>query len=220
MKETAKILIKQFLLLGFFAAAFGYVEGAVAHYLRIHFYPQGFGTNLELKVIDTHTLFVEIGREFATMVMLVTVAMLSKGSRLRKFANFIYIFGIWDIFYYISLYVFEGWPPSIISWDVLFLIPVPWFGPVLAPVLLSLIGVIWAVFTGIFEEKYGKVKFDKRTVSFVTAGLAISLLSFVIDSPSDTFPEKYHWEIFALSVVVILTGFVLFLRMNLRQKPG
>ncbi len=218
MKDYSKVVLKQLLLLGAFAAAFGYVEGAVAHYLRIHFYPEGFGVNLQLKAIDTHTLLIEVGRELATMVMLVTAAALSKGSGARKFANFVYIFGIWDIFYYISLYVFEGWPVSLITWDVLFLVPVPWFGPVLSPVLLSVIGIAWAVFVNIFEEKNKKVKFNYKITGLLAAGLVISLVSFVIDSPADTFPEKYHWELFSLSIAVILASFGWFLYVNRKNR--
>ena len=45
--------------------------------------------------------------------------------------------GVWDIFYYVFLWVFTGWPASIVDPDVLFLIPLPWWGPVISPTLIA-----------------------------------------------------------------------------------
>ena len=58
--------------------------------------------------------------------MLATVGSAAGRTAVGKFAFFLFLFGVWDIFYYIWLKVFLHWPASLLTWDVLFLIPVPW----------------------------------------------------------------------------------------------
>jgi len=139
MKKIPQIL----LLTGIFAAAMAFPESAVVVYLRALYYPGGFV--FPLKMMDQQILVTEIIREGATMVMLITIAMIAVKNRLSRFAVFIYAFAIWDIFYYIYLYFLLGWPPSFLTWDLLFLIPVTWAGPVLAPVINSLTMILLAV---------------------------------------------------------------------------
>ena len=118
-----------------FAVAFAAVESAVVVYLRALYYPEGF--SLPLKIFGRNHLWVELARELATMVMLASVAVLTGSNRWQRFAYFLISFGVWDIFYYVWLKVMINWPSSIFDWDILFLLPVPWIGPVIAPVLVS-----------------------------------------------------------------------------------
>src|SRR5260370_2822247 len=83
------------------------------------------------------TLAIEIGREAATIVMLAAVALAVARNAGDWAAAFVITFGTWDITFYVFLKLLLGWPASIFTWDILFLIPVPWVGPVLAPVLVS-----------------------------------------------------------------------------------
>ena len=83
-----------------------------------------------------------MGREAATLVMLLGVAMLAGTDRWDRIALFCIAFGVWDIAYYVWLWVFLRWPPSLLTWDVLFLIPVPWVGPVVAPVIVSVVMIV------------------------------------------------------------------------------
>ena len=119
-----------------YAVAMAYVESAIVVYLRRLYYPRGF--DFPLLIIDLPTLLIEVGRETATIVMLATFGVAAGRTRVGKLAYFLYLFGVWDIFYYIWLKVFLDWPASLLTWDVLFLIPVPWVGPVLAPVSVAL----------------------------------------------------------------------------------
>ena len=119
-----------------YAVAMAYLESAIVVYLRRLYYPTGF--DFPLVIIDVPTLLTEVGRETATIVMLATVGVAASRTKVRKCAYFLYLFGIWDIFYYVWLKVFLDWPASLFTWDVLFLIPVPWVGPVLAPVTVAL----------------------------------------------------------------------------------
>jgi hypothetical protein len=139
MKNTLQIL----LWVGIFAAAMAFLESAVVVYLRALYYPEGFV--FPLKMMDQQILFTEIIREAATMIMLFTIAMIATKSWISRFAVFIYAFAIWDIFYYIYLVFLLGWPPSLLTWDLLFLIPVTWAGPVLAPIINSLTMILLAV---------------------------------------------------------------------------
>ena len=131
-----------------FSVAFAYIESAVVVYLRAIFHPDGFTFPLaifELTAEGRRLLLTEIGREAATLVLIVTAACLFGRRRQERFAYFLVIFGVWDIFYYIWLKVLLDWPATIMDWDVLFLIPVVWASPVLYPVLVSLAMFAFAV---------------------------------------------------------------------------
>jgi hypothetical protein len=125
--------------LAVYAVAMAYVESAVVVYLRAIYYPDGFAFPLVL--IEPGMSAIEIGREAATLVVLLGVAAVMTTDRWERFLFVALSFGIWDIFYYVWLWVFLGWPPSLFTWDILFLVPVPWIAPVLAPVIVS-VGLI------------------------------------------------------------------------------
>lgn len=127
-----------------FSIAMGFLESAVVIYLREHYYPNGF--QFPLVPVSLTTGITEIGREAATVVMLVCIGWLAGFNATTRFAYFILSFAVWDIMYYIGLKLVLNWPVSILEWDILFLIPFPWLGPVLAPCLLSCLMIILAVF--------------------------------------------------------------------------
>lgn len=118
-----------------FGVAFGYLEATVVVYLRELYYPAGF--SFPLAIPETRVLRVELGRELATLVMLWGVAMLVGRSGWFRFGAFCILFGVWDIVFYLVLYFVLGWPESLMTWDVLFLVPLVWAGPVLTPVLVA-----------------------------------------------------------------------------------
>ena len=132
------------LLIGLFAIAMGYVEAAVVVYLRRIYYPQGFAFPLNSAVLDRMFL-VELGRELATIVMLSTIAILVARKRLERFGWFLFAFAVWDVFYYVWLKVLLNWPPSLLAWDILFLLPWPWAAPVLSPVLVAVSMAVWGL---------------------------------------------------------------------------
>ncbi len=146
-KAPASLLIR-LLIVFIFGVAFGYIEAAVVVYLREIFYPAGFTFPLP-HAFDTdplwkRLLFTEVGREAATVVVIFTAAWLFGTNRRQRFAHFLAIFAVWDIFYYVWLKVLLDWPTSIMDWDILFLIPLPWASPVLAPLLVSLVMLLFA----------------------------------------------------------------------------
>ncbi len=195
-------LLRVWLLFLFFGAAFGYIEGAAVHYLRIHFYPSGFSfTNM---AIDNRTLIIEMGRELATLAVLFSFAALIRGRILLKFAGFITVFSFWDIFYYVFLYLFEGWPKSIMDWDILFLVPVPWYAPVLAPAIISLAGITGALIVFILAAKNPDYRTATASRILIAGALASFFLTFIVRPPG---PAVYDWPLFLAGIALTAAGF-------------
>jgi hypothetical protein len=128
-----------------FGMAFGFVESAVVVYLRsaIGLVPLGNVKHpLPLQEIPPSLLTIEVAREAATIVMLVSLALLVARQARERWAMFLYVFALWDIAYYAGLWVTIGWPTSFITDDILFLIPVPWISNVWYPLLVSCLSVL------------------------------------------------------------------------------
>ena len=126
-----------------FGITFAWVESSVVVYLREIYFGGGFSFPIaagwqEGRFVTDHLMNIEFGREIATILMLVAVGCAAGKSPLQKFCFFMIGFGIWDIFYYIWLRVMVGWPEGLMTWDLLFFIPLPWVGPVITPVLIAL----------------------------------------------------------------------------------
>ena len=123
-----------------FGLAFGWVEAAVVVYLRRLYYPDGF--RFPLKLLPADIAAVEITRELATLVMLGAAALLGARSRWGRFGLFAFLFGVWDLAYYGGLFAAISWPSSPLEWDVLFLVPGIWSGPVWTAALIALLLVV------------------------------------------------------------------------------
>lgn len=144
-----------------FGIAFGFVEAAVVVYLRaaVGLLPGYAGTLADvgrlssgiyqnaqlLGELPQSLLAVEVLREAATMIMLVSVAFLAAKSSRERCALFLWSFAAWDIFYYAGLWLTVRWPPSLLTTDVLFLIPVPWVSQIWFPVLVSALSMFAVV---------------------------------------------------------------------------
>lgn len=124
------------LLIAVFAIAMALLESAVVIYLRELYYPEGF--DFPLRMMDPTLALTEILREAATMIMILAIGFMLGRRPVEVFAIFLIAFGIWDLFFYIFLKWLIHWPPSLLTWDILFLIPVMWVGPVIGPVVNSL----------------------------------------------------------------------------------
>jgi hypothetical protein len=151
MKNISITGLKGLLIIALFAISMGYLESAVVVYLRQIYYPAGFA--FPLKNMDLHIAMTEIFREAATLIMLVSIGIIAGRTWLGKFGVFIFAFGIWDIFYYIFLKLLLDWPESLLTWDILFLLPSTWVGPVLAPVINAVSMVIFGGMIWHFESK-------------------------------------------------------------------
>jgi len=123
-----------------FAAAFGYLEAAVVVYLRAIYYPDGF--SFPLLLAADRIAAVEVGRELATLIMLLGAAFLAARRPWGRFGAFAIAFGIWDLVYYLVLKLVLDWPASLGTWDVLFLLPGIWTGPVWSAAVVAVLLVI------------------------------------------------------------------------------
>jgi hypothetical protein len=212
-----------------FAITMGFLKTAIVIYLRDLYYPEGFA--FPLKPIPGWHLFIELGREVCTLMMLCAVAWISGNSFVRRLSAFLFIFGTWDIFYYIGLWLSLGWPSSLLTWDILFLIPVVWAGPVLAPVICSFIMIGMAACFELYRINGNMQTFKLSALLLFLAGASVIFVSFIYDYsqilmktsymehilflPDDanflnelTFyiPDRFQWELFAFGMLLILTG--------------
>jgi hypothetical protein len=193
-----------------FAVAMAYVESAVVVYLRTIYYPHGFGFPLVL--LPPGMVAIEMGREVATLVMLLGVAMLAGADRWDRVLVFCVGFGVWDIAYYIWVWVFLRWPPSLFTWDVLFLIPVPWIGPVVAPVVVSMVLVAGALL--LLRKRAGgePIGFPLSLGVLALAGGVLVLGSFMLDFRvvlQQMEPPPFRWGLFGTGVALAVAALVL-----------
>jgi hypothetical protein len=159
-----------------YGIAMAYLETAVVIYLRELYYPGGF--NFPMKSMPDNITLTEILREAATMIMLMTIGMLA-GKKLKdRIAWFIYCFAIWDIFYYIFLKLMIDWPSSLMTWDILFLLPVIWSGPVITPVIVSLIMILFALQLLTNDHP---MPFIRKNLLFLVSGTLLLFLAFIWD---------------------------------------
>lgn len=141
-----------------FAMAFAWVESAVVVYLREIYFDGSFHFPIVViwkdgkHVVDT-LMRIEFGREIATIIMLITVGWIAGRNAIQKFCYFMIAFGIWDIFYYVWLWIMVRWPESLMTWDLLFFIPLPWVGPVITPLLIAITMVVAGFLIIYYDEK-------------------------------------------------------------------
>jgi len=200
--EPLATTFKRFCVVIIFGIAFAYIEAAVVVYLRTIFHPDGFAFPLHDFPIGQHYNFLltEIGRETATLVLILSSAWLIGRNLQQRFAYFLAIFAIWDIFYYIWLKILINWPGSIMDWDILFLIPITWAGPVLAPLLISLTLLLFAIII-LYRCSCGaalKVTLAEWLCFFLTA--LVVVVSFCIAGSYITEPDfqsHFYWSLFA-----------------------
>jgi hypothetical protein len=231
MTEEKK-LFKTFLWLTLFSIAMGYMESAIVVYLRKIYYPDGF--NFPLTPIESNIGLTEILREAATLIMLITFGIVAGKTKLQRFSFFIFCFGIWDIFYYVFLKILLDWPRNIFDWDILFLIPVPWVGPVIAPCILSLTMIAVAIlFTS--YERYLKVKTSDWLM--LSTGSLVIIFSFIYDyirivfastnfennkmllsEMNNYIPENYHWWIFAGGESILIITLIFVLKRRIKNR--
>ncbi len=234
MKKTT---IQTLFWLAIFAVAMGYMETAVVVYLREIFYPDGFG--FPLKPITSNIAITEIIREAATIIMLAGAGILTGRTSAEKFGNFAYSFAIWDIFYYIFLKLLLNWPESFLTWDLLFLIPVPWVGPVICPLINSLSMILLALTISYFTDKNEAARLNSKEWSVLAIGTVIVIVSYTFDYSSyvlqrfklselmdelngeeiltyaaQYIPYLFDWWIFILGEFFILSGILMFVIRN------
>jgi hypothetical protein len=193
------------LWLTLFGVGFAMVEAAVVIYLRQLLHVEG--SNITLSGIPRGIFTVEIVREFTTLVMLISVGVLAGSRPMGRFGSFIIAFGVWDIFYYVFLSIFHGWPRSFLDWDLLFLIPVPWMAPVLAPVLVSC-GLIFSGYWLLIREQQKKRIVVSLSDWIIEAVATVLILYSFTNNNSVSTPEVFSWIIFLAGLALGVGYFV------------
>jgi hypothetical protein len=153
---------------------------------------------------------VELWREAATLVMLATLGLLA-GRTWRHRAGYAALaFGAWDIFYYVFLRLISGWPRTLLDWDILFLLPLPWWGPVLAPISIAVVMILW----GTLATQAGEGATDARW-AWASAGVGIMLALAVFMSDAwgalrhgreavmRVLPTTFNWPLFWVALLLM-----------------
>ena len=185
-----------------------YLEAAIVVYLRENYYLSGF--DLTLAQIPDRIYFTEVGREIATIIMLYAYAYTIGKNGREIFAYFAFNFGIWDIGYYIWLKVLINWPTTLLDGDILFLIPLPWAGPVLAPILISIALIAAAYFILKFERLDKPIRLTKYDWGMEIIAAFILIFSFIFQTPNMQemiITVNYPWWLFGCGLTLGLYTF-------------
>ncbi|MCD4679496.1 MAG: hypothetical protein K8S00_03820 [Bacteroidales bacterium] len=220
-----------------FSIAFAFIESSVVVYIRELYYPEGF--DFPLKPMAFHIIVTEIFRELSTIIILISIGVLTGKSNIEKFAYFILSFAIWDIFYYVFLKILIDWPESLLTWDILFFIPLTWVGPVIAPVINSITMIILASCIIFYVQKSGKIKFDFLLWSLLVIGSLITIYGYteeytffmlqefnlielfgfgdvqaLIKYAINFIPEYFNWYIFSFGELLFFTAIFIIIKRN------
>jgi hypothetical protein len=194
-----------------FSIAMAHVEASLVVHLRSLYYPANPLEIFPLNLLSHRDLAIELTRELATVFMILSVAFLAEKGFTRVFAAFVYVFGLWDIFYYLWLKVMIGWPVDWLDWDVLFLVPWPWIGPWITPAMIALLFVVWG---GWILLKNVTAKFNQLTASVFVTGCLLALGAFLLTvvhllpQGEKAFhgyqPEHFSWFLFTSGYLLMV----------------
>jgi len=223
------------IVLAIFSIAMGFFESAVVVYIREIYYPNGF--EFPLVPFEIKILVTELLREVATLIMLICIAVITGKNLHQRFAMFLFSFGIWDIFYYIFLKLLIDWPASLLTWDILFLLPVPWIGPVLAPCLLSFTMITFALLLLSINDKNNSINIRWIDWLLLITGSLVIIGSFtkdyfliifnlsrgrdvgsMMDNLQQLVPTEYNWVIFFIGWILILAGIYRIYRKIMKHR--
>ncbi|MBN1388853.1 MAG: hypothetical protein JW965_10420 [Bacteroidales bacterium] len=218
-----------------FSIAMAFMESAVVIYLREILYPEGF--SFPLATFEGHLAVTEILREVATLIMLAAVAFIAGKRFSERFAWFVYCFAIWDIFYYVFLWLLIGWPAMLFEWDVLFLLPVTWTGPVISPLIVCIIMISLAAVILYHSNRGVDTKIKTAEWLIMITGAIIVIVSFtwdysgyileryslldiwnlpqdnsLLDYASGYIPRRFNWWLYMAGNLIIVSGIVMLYR--------
>lgn len=154
--------------------------------------------------------YVELWREASTLVMIATLGMLAGRTWRHRVGYAALAFGAWDIFYYVFLRIMTGWPRTLLDWDILFLLPLPWWGPVLAPVSIALVMIWWGT---IATQSNDDATDPRWTLALAGVGIVLALGVFMTDAwralPGgreailQVLPNDFNWPLLWVAVLLM-----------------
>ena len=194
-----------------FAIAMAWLESATVYYLRVLV---GRLDPYQANPLPIHGALgpVELVREVATLVMLLCVGMLAGRTWQTRLAYSAIAFGVWDIFYYVFLKAMCDWPKSLFDWDILFLLPLPWWGPVLAPVSVASLMILWGT---LVSQRRSEPSRTSLTSTWVLAsiGIVLALYTFMadalhvahqgVDATRIVLPKTFKWSVFVVALALM-----------------
>lgn len=197
-----------------FAIAMAWLEAATVFYIRtlvdriVPYQTDPLPMNAALGT-------VELWREAATLVMIGTLALLAGCTWRRRAGYAALAFGVWDIFYYVFLRIISGWPRTLLDWDILFLLPLPWWGPVLAPVSIALLMSLWGTLATQSDRRAPSARWTWALAGF---GSVLALAVFMVDASralSDgrkavltVLPTTFNWPFFCVALLLMASPVV------------
>jgi hypothetical protein len=197
-----------------FAAGMAWVEAACVYYLRVmvdRVQPY------QPDPLPLHGILgeVELVREGATLLMLAMIGMLAGRTWRARLGYAAIAFGAWDILYYVFLRLMSGWPASLFDWDILFLLPLPWWGPVLAPVCIASLMIVWGTLVTQWHDRIPATRFTRASWVANWAGILLALGVFTADSiralpggldaVRQVLPTAFNWPVFGAALLLMAT---------------
>ncbi len=195
-----------------FAIAMAWMESATVVYLRV--------LVGRIDPYQANPLPVSVGlgkteliREAATLIMLLTIGLLAGRTWRSRLAYALIAFGVWDIFYYVFLAIISAWPRSLLDWDVLFLIPLPWWGPVLAPVLIALLMIVGGTLVVHADRPDRPIWPNRKAWALNLGGVVLALIIFMLpalhslasgaQSVRQILPTEFYWLPFIVALALM-----------------
>jgi hypothetical protein len=210
-----------------FGISFGFVEASIVVYLR-HIYdpirqemypdkppgellplitPEQFKTK---GPVHQRLLATELAREFATLVMLGTAALAVAANFRQWMGAFVLAFGVWDLFFYLFLKVIIDWPASLFTWDILFLLPLPWVGPVLSPCIVAA-GMVFSGIVVLRRELAGPgIQIHPLHWAGIVLGGLVLMIAFMWDwrnTVGGNPPNPFNWPLFIAGMAAGMGSF-------------
>lgn len=204
----------RWLLVVAFAVGMAWIEAASVYYLRalvdrVVPYQQD---PLPIRGILGQ---IELVREAATLVMMLAIGGLAGRTWHRRLAYTAVAFGIWDILYYVFLRIISDWPASLFDWDILFLLPLPWWGPVLAPVCIALLMIVWGTIASQWPDHTPATALTRTLWGLSWIGVVLALGVFMADSfravprgldvVRQVLPTTFNWPVFCVAFLLMAT---------------
>lgn len=200
-------IVKRFTWVSVYAIAMAFLEAVVVVYLRELLHAGELITNMGPYAS------MEAWREAATIIMLAAIGWLAGRHAVDRIAYGMFAFGLWDIWYYVWLKVLVDWPKTILDWDTLFLIPLPWRGPVLSPVMIAGLICVIAVLVVVRVNRQETPGITLLQVMLILCGVLLALYVFMesaihlwIKGETDWSSirnEVFNWPLFIIAFLLM-----------------